>query len=148
MKTPPVPLRDLASVAVAAKQALADDSLPLMDAQIELQRRGVLREISSSLDLRLQTRTDADGAGPSSPRLVSGRAGEEETWSLSAMRVRAKNRGGPLKRELIDRELVHTVAEFRSQFTFHPEIAGFGRRFGENAPKGAQQLSDNWEPPV
>ena len=95
MKTPPVPLRDLASVAVAAKQALADDSLPLMDAQIELQRRGVLREISSSLDLRLQKRTEPDGAGPSSPRLVSGRAGEEETWSLSARTVLAARRVPP-----------------------------------------------------
>ena len=95
MRKPPVPLSDFAAVAVAAKQQLADDSLPLMDAQIELQRRGVLREIGSSLDLRLQKSTIGDGTSHSSPRLVSGKEGEEETWSLSMMRTRAKNRALP-----------------------------------------------------
>ena len=60
---------------------------------------------------------------------------------------RTPTRDPTVRRELHDRSLVHAAAEFRAQFTFHPEVAGFGRRFGENPPRGVREADDDWDPP-
>ena len=103
--------KSIFDVALLQNTAILDDRLPIMQARYEAERRHVLRDISASLDLRVQLPApDASSSSSSSSkaRLVSGKPGEEETWNVSSLR----GKDPTVRRELINRELVSTVAEY------------------------------------
>ena len=119
---------------IALRAITSLDKQPMMTSDVDRERNKLLTNLDRQLDLRVHL----DGT------LIAGR-GEEQTQWHAAKGTGKKNPGVSARAELVDRSLVWTVKDFRSEFKEHPR-AEFGRTFGSET-KGRVRASRNWDAP-
>ena len=119
---------------IALRAITSLDKQPMMSSDVTRERNKLLKNLDRQLDLRVKL----DGKGT----LVAGRGEEEEPWHVPRG---GKNKAVAARAELVDRSLVYTVRDFRSEFKEHPK-AEFGRAFGSET-KGVRKASLSWDPP-